>query len=683
MSAAGLYPAAADVTESEPRFSALPLASCMGAFVASHRIAAALFARERYGHGEQIEVPLYDACFQLIGIEAEVPWSRHWASDQLMGKVPGAVGIRKAADGRYVQNTGPTRGVQRLFDRFAPEFNLSDLDTESIAKASDRLRDLWLQMPAAEWERYAQEELGSAFALVQSSEEWLHDEHALQSASVISVDDSQLGPTLQAGFPVALSRTPPRVRAGRANDVTDVESIISSHTPSDLAQERPLERSAASSPLAGVRVVDASSLLAGPMSTRILAQYGADVIKLEKAGVAIGKADPLTDDPSAMMGHRTVNAGKRMLLVDLKSTEGQAIVHKMLESADIIHHNFPDVTADRLGIGKVKARELNPDIICSRVSTHSVGGFRESYRGHEPLGQAVTGISHRLGGDGPPIGAPLLLNDMSTGHLAAFGIILALFHRMRTGETQEVNAALSRTSTMVQLPFMLTFEGKIWDEPSGQDVTGWNPVNRLYRGTDGWFYLAAHHERGLVRLAGVDGLEVADTIPDDQLEDWLVERFTTEPVATWVGRLLSVGAGAHRYTNIAELVTSDETGRRRLMALLDHPGLGKAWGIALPRIGSNSQSAELLVSRRPGMDTLDILEEFGFREAIPDLLRSGVVAIGEAPLIETRMHLGYSLAKGHWNSRQNSESFLVGAALASALARLDETTPLSSPEGPG
>src|SRR4051812_2475817 len=217
MSAAGLYPNTPEVTESEPRFSALPLASCMAAFVASHRIAAAFIARERYGHGERFEVPLYDACFQLIGIEAEVPWSRSWESDQLMGKVPGTVGTRKAADGRYIQNTGPVRGVQAIFDRFAPEFRLTDLDAESIVEASDRLRELWAKMPAAEWERFAQEELGSAFAVVQTSEEWLHDEHALRSASVVAVDDPQLGSTRQAGFPVVLSRTPARVRTGRAD----------------------------------------------------------------------------------------------------------------------------------------------------------------------------------------------------------------------------------------------------------------------------------------------------------------------------------------------------------------------------------------------------------------------------------------------------------------------------------
>jgi crotonobetainyl-CoA:carnitine CoA-transferase CaiB-like acyl-CoA transferase len=347
----------------------------------------------------------------------------------------------------------------------------------------------------------------------------------------------------------------------------------------------------------------------------------------------------------------------------------------MLESADIVHHNFPDETADRLGIGKARSRTINPEIICSRVSTHSVGGFREGYRGHEPLGQAVSGITRRLGGDGPPTRATLLLNDMGTGHLAAFGLILALFHRMRTGEVQDVNAALSRTSTMFQIPFMLTFEGKVWDEPSGPEVTGWSSLNRLYRGIDGWFFLALLDRESSARLALVSGLEGADAVPDDQLEDWLVERFATEDVATWVERLVSAGAGAHRYTNIGELVTSDIARQRRLTALLDHPGLGKSWGIAMPRIGRESPGAELLVSRRPGMDTLDLLEEFGFKDAIADLLRSGVVAIGEAPLIETRRPLGYSLAKGFWDSRENSRSFLVGSAFESALARLDGDPP--------
>ena len=639
--ATGLYPPHLLAVEGPPVFSALPLASTFAAMMAAHRIAAALVAKHRFGRGETIEVSLYHAAFQAMGGTCELPVSRVYGDAPLAHFRPMYANL-SASDGRLIQVGTPVRGVQALVDRLVPGVDMLKLDNEGVASLRTALEEKFKERTASEWERFTQEEVGVASATILSTEEWLHDEHALQSETVLEVDDPQLGSTVQAGFPVMLTRTKPSLQGPRRPLGADQSEVFA-----ELARRVQPPKSAKvagkkDSPLSGIKVLDASTLLAGPTTTRILAQYGAEVVKIEKAGVAWGEVDPKTDDVSLLISHRTMNAGKRMMFLDIKQPDASPVLDRLFGWADIVHHNFTMDSVDRLGFAPDQIRRHRPDALISGMSLHSIGGFRERYRGHEELAQAITGVFMRAGGDEEPRPTGILLNDHGSGHLSAFGVLLALLHRYRTGQAQDVNMALSRMATLHQLPFMLAYEGQTWDEPCGTKAVGWGPSDRLYRASDGWFYLACPPSSFREKICSVARLEQAGDVPDAALEEWLENRFASLTTEACVEALSASGIAACRYVDMIEAATQPLAFELRATAVLDHPGLGKGLGIAHPRFGGEDGEDELLVSRRPGMDTLDILDEHGFDPAdIVALLKSRAIALGENPVINTSAMPGY------------------------------------------
>ncbi|MBR9909243.1 MAG: hypothetical protein GYB33_02695 [Gammaproteobacteria bacterium] len=670
--AAGLYPSA-NFSAGDPVFTALPLASNYGAFVASHRIGAALLARIQSGCGQHLEVSLFEACFQGIGFYAELPASRDFVGT-VLGRVFPLLKMRPAADGTYIYFDSPLRGLQALLDRYLPGRKLLSMTETELAETSLELDALILSKPGAEWERICQQELKGAFGLVQSLPQWLSDRHALESESIIEVEDSKLGRTLQAGYPVLLSRSKPGVRWGRgAADPAAGTSIdwlqppIADPTPTAAKNDSGL-------PLAGVRVLDCSSLLAGPTTARILAQYGAQVIKIDRAAVATGDIDPLSDDEVAFIGARTVSAGKRMMFLDLQHPAGREVLHALVKDADIVHHNFTPAAAARLGLASSTLREINPTLVVSTMSLHSQGGFRAEYRGHDMLGQMITGMGHRAGGDGDPQVVSTYLNDNAAGHLHAFGVMLALLHRHRNGEGQDVNSSLSRTATMHQLPFMVGYPGRVWDEPAGAKTRGWHLFNRLYRTADGWLFLAAAKNDGR-RLLENCSIAVGESLPDDHnLESWLAGKCATLSTQTCVTALTDAGFSAHQHSSLNQLATDAYVAHHGYIAVVDHAGIGRALGVGLRVYDESPQATAVLAARRPGMDTLDILQEYGFGARIGDLLRDKVVAIGEASLLNTPQTPGY------WGKIDLDKPSLIGglAPTREIINKINDSPPFSS-----
>src|SRR5262249_44810509 len=152
------------------------------------------------------------------------------------------------------------------------------------------------------------------------------------------------------------------------------------------------------------------------------------------------------------------------------------------------------------------------------------------------------------------------LCDYGTGHLSAFVILLALFHRLRTGEGQHVSASLSGTGTYYQMPFMLAYAGQKRDEPRGLYAKGWNAQDRFYKVSDRWFYPAAPGPDGRDRL-----MRVAGVARSADLESALAARFTTAPAALWIERLNATGIGAHVAAKFNDVLTDETAERRRLV----------------------------------------------------------------------------------------------------------------------
>jgi crotonobetainyl-CoA:carnitine CoA-transferase CaiB-like acyl-CoA transferase len=632
-SAAGLYPPKPYDDGGPPRFSALPMASTFAAMIASHSVLAAVLACRRDGRGDLIEIPLYDAGFAALATYLESPAS----VDQIEPKLRAAP-VRnpaghysrtyRARDGEWVIHCGlPPRGIISFWQEFLPGELRDRIDRAGEEEAEILLTQLFAERDADEWERLCQDELAAPFAVAQTSQQWLHDEHARASRCVIPVDDPQFGPTWQAGFGVGLSRTPASLPYSRRIPDADRASILAELAEPDrrIRTSRPPSTTARRPPLAGVRVVDYTSLLAGPIAGRVLAEYGAEVIKINNAAIGVGRGNAESDDPSAFSAHRTTNAGKRLVYLDLRTVEGRRISDTIARTADIVHVNFTPASADRFGVGEGRIRDLDPGIVYSALNLHSHGGWRELHRGHEHLAEAVTGMSLRFGGDHPVL-HPVIVNDHATGHLAAFGILLALLERAASGHGQRVETSLSRTATLHQLPFMIDFDGQVWTEPSGPAAMGWAALDRLYETSRGWLYLAAVRPGDLERLARVEGLGGVNAVLDGRLDDELGRRFRHASASTWEQRITAHGVAVHAYREIRELIHDGAVIQRGLVVHRDHPGLGGGCELGVVGRFRSLPHGELPPALAPGSHTNEVLREAGYTDQLPALLEAGVIA---------------------------------------------------------
>ena len=319
----------------EPHYTAVPLASNFAAFAAVNSIVAALIARERTGLGQRIETPLFDAMFEAYGIRGQRAQGAPLAGPPLGGVGPWGGGFYQCQDDRWVQLLVMR---PRHFDWFAAACFPDGWAAEGLADkarlrgepalAADprsRLTVLFRTKPALEWQTIVNA-AGTPFTICQTSEEWLKDEHAIATRSVVSVDDPELGPMTQAGFPVTLSSTPaPDPEPRRALDA-DRDAIIEelatrpspAHGPSGVTLSGALD---------GIRVIDTTQIWAGPTAGRVLAEYGAEVVKIN-------------DTSGEVLSHLHVNSGKQSLLLDLKSPAGLELLWKLVERSNVFMQNF-------------------------------------------------------------------------------------------------------------------------------------------------------------------------------------------------------------------------------------------------------------------------------------------------------------------------------------------------------
>jgi formyl-CoA transferase len=199
-------------------------------------------------------------------------------------------------------------------------------------------------------------------------------------------------------------------------------------------------------PLEGLRVLEATTTWAGPMCACLLADLGADVVKVEQPGGEIARRAPPflpgTDPPVSFM-HATVNRNKRSLCLDLHVREGRELFLSLAQGSDVVVENFRPGTADRFGIGYEDVRRVRPEIVYVSISGFGQWGPEHDRPGYDPLAQAYSGFLSLNGEpDGAPVKAPTFLGDDLAGLHAALATLAALRHRDRTGEGQHLDVSL-------------------------------------------------------------------------------------------------------------------------------------------------------------------------------------------------------------------------------------------------
>ncbi len=624
-----------------PRFTALPISSCYGALAAAVAIVMALIARERDGLGQLVEVPLFDATVLAIGSGAVL----------VNGKPDGARpddpwgGVFQCADGRWIRLSLATF---RFLERFVQAAGRTDWIAKGYVQAErpgrlargtalrqrqeEELVALFRSRPAAEWEALGRR-AEVPLTMVRTSAEWLAAPHAGQAGVVAAVDDPELGPMLQPGLAVRLRGTPGAVRPrgqsaddplsplgrgqgeGRLHQIDGFDALPGARAASAPGTGR------AAPALEGVRVVDLTQVLAGPTATRTLAEFGADVVKInnpseEGAGYRW----------QVHRYHTDVNRGKRTLLLDLKSAEGLEVCRRLIRDADVVVQNFRPGVAERLGVGYEQVRAERPEIVYGTVGFLGSGGPWAAVPGYEPNAQAVTGMMDRMAGAGGIPGMqPFAANDYATGLLGAFAIGLALLHRRRTGQGQYVETSLAAAATFLQAPYLHTHARKVWDEPAG-DALGWGPLQRLYRAADGWLFLGAgESQRG--RLDVLPGLSGIAGLTGPALEAALEARFAARPLADWMSALAAAGVGAHPVISVAQLVQDPWVVAHGLTITRPHRDGDMITTIGPPARLSRTPAVPGRPVSPPGGDAAEVLADIGLADRLADLVARRVIAL--------------------------------------------------------
>lgn len=297
---------------------------------------------------------------------------------------------------------------------------------------------------------------------------------------------------------------------------------------------------AAAPPLAGIRVIDFGIFVAGPYASKLLADYGADVIQVEPPA---GR--------STLSGERTIisaNHGKRSICVDAKSEAGRAIVAKLCKSADVVLHNFRPGVAERLHLDRNSLRRINPGIVTLETTAYGVTGPKSQAPGFDMVMQAHCGLEYRAGGAGnPPLCCRSPLVDFATGAIGAIGLLVGLWERSRSGRALAVDTNLLNVGTYMMSELIRAPDGSLRGAPSlDRSQTGFSPAESLYQASDGWIAIAARSDSMAVALA-----HVLEIVLPERRADWseterlrIAARIGALALQPLLGKLASAGVWA-------------------------------------------------------------------------------------------------------------------------------------------
>jgi crotonobetainyl-CoA:carnitine CoA-transferase CaiB-like acyl-CoA transferase len=317
---------------------------------------------------------------------------------------------------------------------------------------------------------------------VQSREDFLRDAEARALGLALPVRDPDLGETWQPPAPARFARVP-------------ADAALRAST-------RP--RTAC---LDGLRVLDLTSFIAGPFCPLLLADLGADVIKVESAD-----GDPFR---LATFGFIGWNRGKRSLVLDLKRPQGRDLLLDLARTADVLVDNLRPGVLDRLGLGAESLRAANPHLVHTSITGFGTEGALGALPGFDPIFQARSGLMAAQGGDDEPVFHTIAYNDYCAGALGALATVAALLDRERSGCGARVDLSLFRTAFVDQAAHLLLHAGGLTEGVSGgRDFLGPSAVERLYACADGWLCLSA---RTPVRRGALAALAHAGLASEDAL----------------------------------------------------------------------------------------------------------------------------------------------------------------------
>lgn len=594
-----------------PVFIRMPFASWIASGLCAVGVMARLLARDRDGRGGVVRTSLAQA--------ALVPMTMHWARAEkpspafakgLDKTLP--IPLHQASDGRWIHvhyspDAAPwmAEGLAAMGPVAVAQAN-AEFPPSHVAPNFGANRRIIATRPAQAWADH----FWAYDVAAQPAAEFgaiYGDEQAQANGYVVMVQDPQLGATLQPGPAIAV-QPPARVR-GPLQALSMPDPSIWPERPVPLstwhhhAHDQPLQ-----APLEGLNVLDLGAYLAGPFACMLLADLGADVIKVEPPG-----GDAMRRLERAFAG---TQRGKRGLALKLGTPAAQPVLQALADWADVVHHNVRLPAARKLGIAPEQLCVGRPQLVCTHVSAYGPSGRRADWPGFDQLMQAACGWEIECGGAGNP---PMWLRFGVGDHLAAlssvFATLLALYQRHRTGQGQAVASSL--------LGAMLMAEAEVVVKPDGgltamahldRDQCGLSATHRLYRCSDGWLAVQA---QGEVEQAAFEHTAAPDATA------WAAARARDEAVA--ILRQAGVACEPLLEAQAKPFLADADHAAAGLHAHSHHAQYG-----ALQQVGQlwDFGDLPLAIGRPPpalGEHSVAVLQQLGWPpEAIDALMRSGV-----------------------------------------------------------
>ena len=663
-----------------PRFTSIPLASAYGGVHGAITASMGYLHRLRSGVGQYIEVPLADAVMSAMALLAinienqpvrfDLPpvdkamrdvafpilrdLSTHLtaehrdALDRYLADFAWPMfATYRCSDGRQIFINAVEHATQSrvllqslgLLDRMIGDgltlgspfdesgsdnnVNLTTLSVSWRKTLRTAIAERISTRPAAEWEAHLAR-AGVPASIVRATKEWLQLDSAIEGGNVASLVDPRFGETHQAGRFLTLR--------GENGQCVSPELRPYRHLDDPLAARwsgKRIEPKAVNSErktvLEGIRVVDISNTIAGPAAARVLAEFGADVIRIDPPA-------PIAGPRHTMWFGMEVNQGKRAIIVDLKTEEGRESLRRIVKQTDIVIQNFLDESSERLGISFAQISAANPTAIACQITAWRgpLGGPRKNDPGYDPVVQFGVGIASRYGtAEQPVLHGLASCIDYITGFLSALGVAQSLIARELGRGSAHVETSLSMGGQLVQFPFVVDSVNGL-NEPEATKATGYSPVQAVYQTVDGWIYLGGR-ESSIEAIA--DALQ-ADSPGYDGIAA-RIRQLTRREVSEAVARFPHTAAVAVR--RLDELRTDYEREgiqaspdaadtRSIVMQHFNHPS-GYTVSLLLPtwyRTG-RTPIAQLRSAPLPGSDTTEVLRELRFGpEEIAELKERGI-----------------------------------------------------------
>ena len=407
-------------------------------------------------------------------------------------------------------------------------------------------------------------------------------------------------------------------------------------TPS-TQKEQAAGEAAANLPLAGVRVLDFSQVMAGPFSTMLLADLGADVVKIEPpAGDQTRSAMGFKMKGPDSMGFLNMNRNKRSITLDLKTEAGREAFYKLVETADILVENYRPGVVKKLGVDYETLKKINPKLIYASISGFGQTGPWADRPGFDLMAQAMSGVMSVTGHPGmPPVKAGVPVADIGCALFCTYALLSAYIGRQKSGEGQYIDASLFEAA----LAFSIWDTSEYWG--TGVIPTPVGTSNKMsapyqaVKSKDGYFVMGATNQKLWIQLCNQIGRP--ELLEDERFKDnparlkhreilieELEKTFVTKTSDEWVDELLAVGIPAGKMSSYPEAFESEHGKHRKMRLEIPHPIEGTVPNIGFPvkLMGTPQQ-----IRMHPpllGEHTASVLAELGLDDkAIADLKARG------------------------------------------------------------